>query len=252
MSSLSVKRSQGGIIKVMNKRRFSFPSKPGFTVIELVVSLGIMVTIMTAVFANYPESNIRVNLALLAHTITLSVREAQLRGTAIESQDLSVGGYGVFFDRASTSIVTFKDFATEAGPNNIDIGDGRYATSSTPGLDETDLITLFPYKFKMSKLCVGTGFPFNATNSGKCNTDGDPSLPNINTITIGFVRPNPQPILIINQNHPTDERSSTSTPATIAGVCIEVSSEAPNRAPYTRSAQVYTTGRIMASKQGCQ
>lgn len=237
----------------MKKKRFFPASLPGFTIIELTVSLGIMISIMTAVFANYPESNVRANLALLAHKITLLAREAQIRGTAIESEDLSIGGYGLFFDRSSSSvIVAFNDFATEAGPNNIDIGDGRYATSSTPGLDETESITTFPYKFKISKLCIGTGYPFNSANNGSCNADQTSSLPVINTITVGFVRPNPQPIILVNQNHPTDERSSTSTPSVVAGACIEVSSESPNRASYTRSAQIYTTGRIVASKLGCQ
>jgi type II secretory pathway pseudopilin PulG len=230
-----------------------FPSRKisGFTLIELIVSLGIMIGIMTAVLANYPESNIRVNLALLAHTITLSMREAQIRGSAIDAQDLSIGGYGLFFDRASSSSVSFfKDFATEAGPNNLDIGDGVYATSSTPALDETESVTSFPYKFKISKLCAGTGYPFDGTNGGTCNDQALNGLPAISTVTVGFIRPNPQPVIILNQNNALTE--TVSTGGLFSGICIEVSSEAPNRAAYTRSAQIYVTGRILASKQGCQ
>lgn len=233
------------------KRRITTLSAPGFTVVELAVSLAIMVSIMTAVFANYPESNVRVNLGILAHTITLSMREMQIRSTAIESKDMSVGGYGIFFQLSSTSnMISFNDFATEVGPNNIDIGDGLYATSSTPGLDETEAITTFPYKFKIGKLCVGTGYPFNGTNNGSCNDDASSGLPSIGTLTVGFIRPDPRPIITINQLDDANHRSSTSSP--ITGACIEVTSEAPNRSPYTRSAQVYTTGRIIASKQGCQ
>lgn len=233
----------------MAKRFFSVKAKAGFTVIELLVSLGIMITIMTTVLGNYPESNIRVNLAMLAHTITLALRETQIRGTAIDSSDLSVGGYGLFFDKAtSTQFVLFKDFATVAGPNGLDVGDGVY--SMIFGSDETESITTFPYKFKVGKLCVGTGYPFTGTNNGSCDTDNTASMPTINTVTIAFVRPSPQPIITINQDDALNKRDSISNG--ISGACIEVTSESPNREAYVRSAQVYTSGRIVASKVGCQ
>lgn len=217
--------------------------------IELIVSLGIMITLMTTVLANYPESNIRVNLALLAHTITLGMRETQIRGTAIDSSDLSVGGYGLFFNSASSSQYTlYKDFATVAGPNGLDVGDGIF--SVILGSDETESITTFPYKFKISKLCVGTGYPFSVTNGGSCNDDGTAGMPTISTITVAFVRPKPQPVITINQDDATNIRDSISDG--ISGACIEVSSESPNRSAYVRSAQVYTSGRIVASKEGCQ
>ena len=223
----------------------------GFTIIELVVSIGIMVTLMTTILANYPESNIRVNLALLAHTITLSLREAQLRGSSVESKDLSVGGYGVFFDVASsTHYALFNDFATVPGPNGLDVGDGIYATSSILSLDETVSTTYFPYQFRISKLCVGVGYPFSGAN-GSCNTDDSAGLPDVNTLTVDFIRPNPQPIITINQGDLSNIRSSTSSQM-LSAACIEVDSESPNRARYVRSAQIFSSGMIAASKNGCQ
>lgn len=217
----------------------------GFTMVELLVSLGIMATIMGTVIINYPESSLRINLAILTHETALAVREAQLRGTAVDSQDLSIGGYGVYFSLASSSqYAYFNDIATTPGPNGLPVGDGMYSTLS--GADETISITDFPKRYAISKLCVGKGFPFSGPNGGSCNNDLANSVPQIDTLTITFIRPNPRPTITINQD------SSSTIQTGLSGSCIEIVSPKGGGPGNVRSVQVYASGRIMTSDLGCQ
>lgn len=216
----------------------------GFTVIELVVSMGIMATIMGTVIVNYPESSLRVNLAILVHESALAVREAQLRGTAVDSKDLSIGGYGVYFSLASSSqYAYFADIATDPGPNGLAVGDGLYSTLS--GANETLSITQLPKRFTISKLCVGKGYPFNGGNAASCNSDATNGLPIIQNITVAFIRPNPRPVITINQDDITKQSGFT-------GSCIEFITPKGGGPGNVRSMQVYASGRIMTSEAGCQ
>jgi type II secretory pathway pseudopilin PulG len=211
----------------------------GFTVIELMVSLGIMITLLTVVTINYPESTIRLNLAILTHETSLAIREAQLRGTAVDSKDLSIGGYGIYFDDTSSSTyVSFADIATETGPNGLPIGS-----------DETVSTTTYKTLFRFNKLCIGKGYPFDATNNGSCSGDAVSGYPVINTLTINFTRPKPRPIITINQNDPA---FNPVTMSNLPGACIELVNQKKLGAGNIRSVQVYLSGRIMTLNQGCQ
>lgn len=245
----------GGIIKVMNKGFFSvFLSTHlnknkrgftyGFTMIELMVTMSVMVVLLGTVLANYPSSSVRINLALINHETSLAIREAQLRGSAVDSKDLSVGGYGVFFTRsASQGYVYFSDIATNPGPNGLSIGDAEYSTLF--GADETIATTTYPQKFLINKICIGKGHPFDGTNGGSCNDDASSSMPAISTLTISFTRPKPRPIITINQDDIPNKLTNQ------AGACIE-SISSKGGPGTTRSVQVYLSGRIVTSDRGCQ
>ena len=216
----------------------------GFTVIELIVSLGIMITLLTVVTANYPESNIRLNLSNLTHETSLAIREAQLRGSAVDSQDLTIGGYGLYFGGSSSSTyISFADIATQAGPNGLNIGDALYST------DETLATTTFQNQYRFNKFCIGKGYPFNGTNSGSCNSDMTSGYPIISSITINFTRPKPRPIISINQNDPS---FNVNTMSNLPGACLELVNQKTVGAGNVRSVQVYLSGRIMTLNQGCQ
>jgi prepilin-type N-terminal cleavage/methylation domain-containing protein len=219
-------------------------SKKGFTMIELIVSMGIMLVVLSVVLADYPESNVRITLANLTHETSLALRETQLRGSSVDSQDLTIGGYGTFFSLASTSqFVLFSDIATVTGPLGLPIGDGFY--TSLPGSNETRSVTKYPTGFKINKLCAGTGYPFTLAHGGSCNKDAANTYPIINTLTISFTRPKPRPNITINQLTGTQVSS-------IGGACIELVSISGGGFGHVRSVQVYTTGRILTSDVGCQ
>jgi type II secretory pathway pseudopilin PulG len=203
----------------------------GFTLIELVVSVGIIITLTGVLLINYPDATIRLNLVNTSHYIALLFREAQVRGSAVDSANGSIAGYGVYTNLTTpTKLVLFGDLVTLETKNGVYIGDKTYTTSPT---DEMKSITTLPSRFQIGKLCVGTSYPFS------CNENNTPP---ITSLTVTFVRPNPEPYIYIN--------NATSTSYT--GACVELWSPKHAQAGHVRSVRVLGAGLITTSTDACE
>ncbi len=207
----------------------------GFTLVELSVSLAIMGVLMVIMLSRYPDSALRINLANYTHSLALLIREAQLRGSAVDSSSGAYGGYGVFVTQSDTrSIVFFGDSVEGAGSQGIAVGNGLYDTASV--IAETKSTTTLPLSFRISKMCA-------ATISGtSCNQTAAYGVPAISNLTISFTRPNSQAKIYVNQNSAVRYTSA----------CIELST---NRAPQTghrRSVQVSSSGMVTTSYSPCE
>ncbi len=94
----------------------------GFTLIELVITFGILVTIATLLLADYPRFVARVNLTRDAQEIALNVRQAQAFALAVRGFDTGAGtvfeAWGVNFDIS----VSDKEYAlfVDYNPANSD------------------------------------------------------------------------------------------------------------------------------------
>jgi prepilin-type N-terminal cleavage/methylation domain-containing protein len=198
----------------------------GFTLVELMISIAIILSLTIMLLWRYPETSIRLTLANLTHTTSLLVREAQVRGSAIDSANSSLGGYGVYFSLAFPGrLVLFGDTVdvNVPKPYGITVGNGFFE-SGTP-INETKTTTNFPEGYVIKRLCVGTGFPFT------CNSSNTPA---ISSLTVSFTRPNPAPSIYVN---------NSVTPSASAA-CIELRSpEAPN-VGHIRNVQVFASGMI--------
>lgn len=197
-----------------------------FTLVELSISLAVIVTLTVILLSRYPETAVRLTLANVSHTISLLIREAQVRGSAIDSMNSSLGGYGVYVDMASTSqLVLFGDTVDPSVPKpyGITIGNGVYETGSP--VNETKSTTALPDRYVISKICVGTGFPFT------CTTDHDPAIAQL---TVSFTRPNPVPALYINN----------ATTTSYSAACIEIRSPQAPLLGHVRNIQVFNSGMI--------
>jgi len=92
----------------------SMLKKAGFTMIELLVVLGIFAAIMAVALFNQAGLNSSILLTNLAYETALAVREAQTYGIGVRASGSSGTdfdkGYGVYFDVSNLSkIVIFKD-----------------------------------------------------------------------------------------------------------------------------------------------
>lgn len=211
----------------------------GFTLLEMMVSIAIMTVISTTLIYRYPETSIRLNLANDNQAIALMLREAQIRGSAIDSVNSSLGGYGVHLNtNTPRTIILFGDLIDDSidKPNGLPVGNGLYDFSP---INETKTMTTFATGYVISKICVGTSFPFTCTTN---------NIPAITALTISFTRPNPQPNIYINN----------SSAASFSGACIEIRSPRAPRpgqnapsAGHIRSVQVYTSGMIRTSANKC-
>lgn len=215
----------------MNRPGFPFRVR-GFTLVELIVSLAVILILTTILLWRYPETSVRLTLANMTHTVSLLVREAQVRGSAIDSMNSSLGGYGIYLQWSQPDrLILFGDLVDETVdmPYNIPIGNGLYEDES---VDETKTTTTLSKGYVISKLCVGTGFPFT------CN---DSHTPAISSLTISFTRPSPMPAIYINGSKSTS----------YAAACIELRSPRYPLSGHVRSVQVFSSGMIKTDVNKC-
>lgn len=202
----------------------------GFTLIELMVSIGVMSILTTILFSNYPDSMVRIGLANTTHKISLLIREAQVRGSAIDSRSSLniVSGYGVYVSNSDIyNLTLFSDFASGGTVvNGISLGDGLYNKTPT---DEMISSLKLLQKFYISNLCVKTG--------GVQSCFLNPT----DNLIISFTRPNPRPNIYINNNISTDYDEA----------CIEIKSPKAPLAGHIRSIKIYNTGFITTLINPC-
>jgi prepilin-type N-terminal cleavage/methylation domain-containing protein len=89
----------------------------GFSLIELLVVVGIFTFITATVLANHSRFNSSVLLGSLAYDIALTVREGQVYGVSVRGIDTNFQvGYGIRFSGAS-SFIFFADIYPVGAPN---------------------------------------------------------------------------------------------------------------------------------------
>ena len=212
-----------------------------------MVSISIMVGLSTALLWNYPDSSVRIKLANLTQTVALLVREAQIKGSAVASNNGQYAGYGLYFNltsyASSSEIILFGDEVIANNYiNGILVGDGLYNGTTTN--NEIKTITTLPNGFTISKLCVASKGTFY------CNAS---TTPQIDTLSISFIRPNPQPLIYVNDSVDTIlSYGSTTISAPYTGACIEVSSRHAPNPGHIRSIRVEGAGFITTKVSGCE
>jgi prepilin-type N-terminal cleavage/methylation domain-containing protein len=206
-------------------------SLKGFTLVELMVSITVMLIIIGITLSGGPQSISRVKLADDVYRSELMLREIQLQGSAVNSLNGVFGGAGVFFDRAtSTEILKFKDKVDISLLKAIGTGNGLYDSNNSEVSDVFMLAT----KNKIVRLCVATSSPENFS----CNSD---NLPIVNTLTVSFSRPKQTAHIYINGATTTDFISA----------CVQFEGPQSITAQNSRSLLVYQSGMITKKNGTC-
>lgn len=208
--------------------------KRGFSLVELLVAIAIMTIILGITLSGGPQAIMRLTLANNAYETELLLREAQIKGSAVNTLNGTYGGTGLYFDRATSSqILMFKDMVDTSIKRAIGVGNGLYDATPT---DEKEDLFFFSNNNRIGKLCVATST--ESTSSIMCNEENDPP---IDTLTISFERPKQDAHIYIN--------SSTSVDFLFA--CIQIDS---NRSPtfgFVKSIFVYRSGMITKNSKTC-
>jgi type II secretory pathway pseudopilin PulG len=90
----------------------------GFTLIELIVSIGIMILISTMIFFNFPRFRQKTAATNAARDISLMLRDAQARATATSlSGGPLANNYGVYIDKTAANNKKYILF-TDSNLNN--------------------------------------------------------------------------------------------------------------------------------------
>jgi type II secretory pathway pseudopilin PulG len=217
-----------------------------FSLVELMVSIAIMGTMSIILLWNYPDSNIRIKLINFTQTVALLIREVQIRGSAIESHNGEFSGYGLHFSIASVAssseVVLFADrVIADNYVNGILVGDGLMSTSTN---DEIKSITTFPTGYTISKLCVESGAQYY------CDAT---TTPEIQTLTLSFVRPSSQPHIYVNDDKDiVISNNGVDIDAPYTGACIELSTIHAPTEGHVRSVRIQGAGFITTKVTGCE
>lgn len=154
--------------------------KRGFTLIEMVVTIGIFVIITTLLLANQKKFSTNIEVTNLAYDVALSVRQAQTYGLAVKNSGIGVSNfksaYGIHFDTATpnTYIVFFDRDIAACGSNTANEYDADM--DNDPNCKETSQIYTIKNGFSISDMC----------NDADCSIVGNKAM------DIVFIRPNPE------------------------------------------------------------
>jgi hypothetical protein len=159
--------------------------KAGFTLVELMVAVGVMILILSVILVNYNKFDSGIVLTNLAYDIGLSVRKAQTYGISVKGRELGTSGdfgypYGIHFDTAVAK--QYKIFIDLNRDGDYDAGGVGEEAIETFNIQGTYLI---------KDLCL-ENTPVNDCTSP-------------NTLDITFTRPNPDATVRINNTTPSDK-----------------------------------------------
>jgi prepilin-type N-terminal cleavage/methylation domain-containing protein len=154
--------------------KYFFKNIKGFTLVELVISIGIFAMMTALLLAKYGNFNQGILLTNLAYDVALTIRNAQSYGlnvkSAVRNDNLFSYPYGVHFDINSTTFTFFNDFNDDDHPSNYIYDNGEAISTSQ-----------MKRGVKISALCVGTG-------PSDCGI-------NPSSLDVAFKRPNPDAII---------------------------------------------------------
>lgn len=224
---------------MLNKRGFC-KSMRGFTLIELMVSLTIVLTVTGLLLENYPESTIRLTLLNNTHAFALLVREAQVRGSAIDSGfNTTAGGFGIYINLATSSqAILFADSTSGVNLVNsagLSVGDGVFDQSASPDIIKNTLLLKQGFEYK--KICIASSTAVTPYGF-LCNTSNSPPITSLN---ISFSRPSQNAHIYINNSTSTD----------FASACVQIYSTKTPSAGHVRSILIYHSGMVTTGMTPC-
>jgi prepilin-type N-terminal cleavage/methylation domain-containing protein len=207
-----------------------------FTLVELLVGIGIMTIILGITLSGSPAAIMKLSLADNVYKVELMIREAQLQGSAINTLVGTFGGAGIFLNSAtSTDVLKFKDRASTSTQKAIATGNGIY--DSKP-IDEKDSVFTLTNRHRAGKLCVATSTV--STTSIMCNEENDPPIV---SLTIAFERPKQDAYIYVN--------NATSTTEYVFA-CLQFDSPKSPAFGFVKSIRIYRSGMIIKKSTPCK
>lgn len=146
------------------------PNKPGFTLIEMVTSIALIVVITAVFAANYRTTNKRTDLIMTAQTLVSNLHAAQndTLGLIKYGSEVPAGGWGIYFNMATPDrYILFADLDQPASdePGNIheaDPGFLRYDALTEGDVKQGARIIVLPPGLVIGSLKTDNGTAINS------------------------------------------------------------------------------------------
>lgn len=117
-----------------------------FTLVEMLVSLGIVTFLMSVILFNYSPNNDKLTVSTQTEEMTAVIRQAQVYGLSVREASVGTGifdyGYGVFFDTTSgqnDKYILFIDKLAPANNGKYDAGSGVCGSATTECVEQVSL-----------------------------------------------------------------------------------------------------------------
>ena len=111
----------------------------GFTIIELLTVIFIILFLSGMVLANYHTGNSQLSLELEANKVASDIRTVQEMGLSAPAvpgfADQVIGGYGIHFSKNDQSYVFFVDTSPAGGDGQYESGSGGDTVLQTVAMD---------------------------------------------------------------------------------------------------------------------
>ena len=193
----------------------SFKQKnKGFTLVEMLISVGIFTVMSAIILANYPEFRSRSALDNLTAQVAIVFREAQVYGISVreEGGENFSSGYGVHIDLSNSD----KQLIIFADKDRDYVYDGDSKSGGDSILETFDLTG----GEKITELCA----PSCVGDTGSRPSDQK-------SVTTVFLRPNPDAYFSVGGSYD----------GSISSMSLKISNRSGS---YSRHVEVYTTGQI--------
>lgn len=167
------------------------PFRRGFTLIELMVSIGIFLVISSIVMVNQRSFGGNMQISNLAYDVALGIRQAQVYGTGMKKNIAGTyKGYGIHFSHQGYFIL-FADIDNNGEyDRNANIGPDPNTPNSRASCNpNSECVTVFQVEQGniISKFCAGSNCTDVVTPSKNLK---------LNRLDIIFLRPDPSPFIV--------------------------------------------------------
>jgi type II secretory pathway pseudopilin PulG len=227
--------------------RFFKKNDKGFTLIEMMVAMAIIITITGVILNSQTTFNKTLTLANTAYDIALTLRSAQTYGVSSRGMSSLIGvGYGLHFEKGSPASFTFFSDTDPVNasnchgvpPSGLNAPDAKrgncvYDPNPLPGEKITD--------YNLGNTITITDFcALSAPSTWDCTYAHDGATGGLTSLDIVFVRPDPGPFVYINrETDATGKRTKA---------CLAVSSSSGGS---SRVVSISPSGAITANDSSC-
>ncbi len=199
----------------------------GFSIIELLVAVGIFMVLSATFLFNYGTFDRRVTVDILAHQIAGWVRDAQVSAMSVKRARNDAGkfpGYGLYFD--ATKKDRFVFFADLDGDRLYD----PYTSKCGAVSEECEQEIVLLHGNTIDSICGDA----NSGSSLSCTSvnPGNPSLYTTDFAHIVFTRPNPFDATILGDPETTPTEHSH----------VEITIASPRG--YRHTITIWITGQV--------